>query len=38
MENIQTEPVYMNADQFQKFWDKDVKNLEALIKHIGKVQ
>lgn len=38
MENIQTEPVYMNADQFQKFWDRDVKNLKTLINHIGKVQ
>jgi len=38
MENIQTVPVYMNAEQLQKFWDKDVKNLSELIKFIGKVQ
>jgi tripartite-type tricarboxylate transporter receptor subunit TctC len=38
MKNIQTVPVYMNAEQLQKFWDKDVKNLKALINYIGKVQ
>ena len=38
MKNIKTVPVYLNAKQLQEFWDKDAKNLGALIKHIGKVQ
>ena len=38
MKNINTPPVYLNAEDLQKFWDKDTENLDALIKYIGKVQ
>ena len=38
MENIKTDPVYLNAEELQKFWDRDAENLTSLIKYIGKVQ
>jgi tripartite-type tricarboxylate transporter receptor subunit TctC len=38
MENIGTPPVYLDAPEFTKFWEKDAESLSALVRHIGKVQ
>ena len=38
MENIGTPPVYLDAPEFKKFWEKDIESLSVLVRHIGKVQ
>jgi tripartite-type tricarboxylate transporter receptor subunit TctC len=38
MEKMETPVAYLDADDFQKFWDKDAKRLIEGVRHIGKVQ
>jgi tripartite-type tricarboxylate transporter receptor subunit TctC len=38
MENLQTPVSYLDAPEFQKFWDKDAKMLAEAIQRIGKVE
>jgi tripartite-type tricarboxylate transporter receptor subunit TctC len=38
MEKIQTPIAYLDAPEFQKFWDKDAKMLTDAIKRIGKIE
>ena len=38
MEKIQTPIAYLDAPEFQKFWDKDAKMLVDAIKRVGKVE
>lgn len=38
MEKMNTPIDYRDADEFQKFWDKDAKRLAEVVKIIGKVQ
>jgi tripartite-type tricarboxylate transporter receptor subunit TctC len=38
MEKMSTPIDYRDADEFQKFWDKDAERLIKTIHHIGKVQ
>ena len=38
MEKIQTPIAYLDAPEFQKFWDKDAKMLADAIKRIGKIE
>ena len=38
MEKLQTPIAYLDAPEFQKFWDKDAKMLAAAIKRVGKVE
>jgi tripartite-type tricarboxylate transporter receptor subunit TctC len=38
MEKIATPIAYLDAPEFQKFWDKDAKMLAAAIKRVGKVE
>ena len=38
MEKIQTPIAYLDAPEFQKFWDKDAKMLADAIKRIGKLE
>lgn len=38
MEKMETPIAYLDADDFQKFWDKDAKRLIEGVRHIGKVQ
>jgi tripartite-type tricarboxylate transporter receptor subunit TctC len=38
MEKLETPIAYMDAPEFQKFWDKDAKMLSAAIKRIGKIE
>jgi tripartite-type tricarboxylate transporter receptor subunit TctC len=38
MEKLQTPIAYLDAPEFQKFWDKDAKMLADAIKRIGKVE
>jgi hypothetical protein len=38
MEKIQTPIAYLDAPEFQKFWDKDAKMLATAIKRVGKVE
>jgi tripartite-type tricarboxylate transporter receptor subunit TctC len=38
MEKIQTPIAYLDAPDFQKFWDKDAKMLADAIKRVGKVE
>jgi tripartite-type tricarboxylate transporter receptor subunit TctC len=38
MEKIETPIAYLDAPEFQKFWDKDGKMLAAAIKRVGKVE
>jgi len=38
MEKIETPIAYLDAPEFQKFWEKDAKMLAAAIKRIGKVE
>ena len=37
LNNVGFEPSYMNAAEFTKFWDDDVKRAEETIRQIGKV-
>jgi len=38
MEKLQTPIAYLDAPEFQKFWDKDAKMLTEAIKRIGKLE
>ena len=38
MEKIQTPIAYLDAPEFQKFWEKDAKMLADAIKRVGKVE
>jgi tripartite-type tricarboxylate transporter receptor subunit TctC len=38
MEKLQTPIAYLDAPEFQKFWDKDAKMLAAAIKRVGKLE
>jgi len=38
MEKMETPILYLDADEFQKFWDKDAKRLIEGVRRIGKVQ
>jgi tripartite-type tricarboxylate transporter receptor subunit TctC len=38
MEKLQTPIAYLDAPEFQKFWDKDAKMLTDAIKRVGKVE
>ncbi len=38
MDAIQTPVVYMDADEFQTYWDKDAKTLSEVVRRIGKIQ
>ncbi|MEK6601063.1 MAG: tripartite tricarboxylate transporter substrate binding protein [Candidatus Binatota bacterium] len=38
MEKIQTPIAYMDAPEFQKFWDKDAKMLADAIKRMGRIE
>jgi tripartite-type tricarboxylate transporter receptor subunit TctC len=38
MEKLQTPIAYLDAPDFQKFWDKDAKMLADAIKRVGKVE
>jgi len=38
MEKMDTPIFYLDADDFQKFWDQDAKRLIAGVRQIGKVE
>lgn len=38
MENLETPVTYMDAPEFQKFWDKDAKMLADAVKRVGKIE
>jgi tripartite-type tricarboxylate transporter receptor subunit TctC len=38
MEKLETPIAYLDAPEFQKFWDKDAKMLATAIKRIGKIE
>jgi tripartite-type tricarboxylate transporter receptor subunit TctC len=38
MKKIQTPIAYLDAPEFQKFWDKDAEKLAKVVKQIGKVE
>jgi len=38
MEKIETPIAYLDAPEFQKFWDKDAKMLADAIKRVGKIE
>ena len=38
MEKLETPIAYLDAPEFQKFWDKDAKMLADAIKRIGKIE
>jgi tripartite-type tricarboxylate transporter receptor subunit TctC len=38
MEKLETPVAYLDAPEFQKFWDKDAKMLADAIKRVGKVE
>ena len=38
MEKLQTPIAYMDAPEFQKFWDKDAKMLADAIKRMGRIE
>jgi hypothetical protein len=38
MDAIQTPVVYMDADEFQPFWDRDAQRLGEVVRRIGKIQ
>ena len=38
MDKIETPIAYLDAPEFQKFWEKDAKMLAAAIKRVGKVE
>ena len=38
MENLQTPVVYMDAPDFQNFWDKDAKRLAEAVQRVGRVE
>ena len=38
MEKLETPIAYLDAPEFQKFWDKDAKMLADAIKRMGKIE
>jgi tripartite-type tricarboxylate transporter receptor subunit TctC len=38
MEKLETPVAYLDAPEFQKFWDKDAKMLAEAVQHVGKVE
>jgi tripartite-type tricarboxylate transporter receptor subunit TctC len=38
MAKLETPVAYLDAPEFQKFWDKDAKMLAEAIKRVGKVE
>lgn len=38
MEKIETPIAYLDAPDFQKFWDKDAKRLADAVKNVGKIE
>jgi hypothetical protein len=38
MEKMETPILYLDADEFQKFWDRDAKRLIEGVRRIGKTQ
>ena len=38
MDKLETPIAYMDAPEFQKFWDKDAKMLTDAIKRIGRIE
>jgi tripartite-type tricarboxylate transporter receptor subunit TctC len=38
MEKVRTPVSYLDAPEFQKYWDRDAKRLEAALQKIGKVE
>ena len=38
MEKLQTPVAYLDAPEFQKFWDKDAKMLADAIKRVGRIE
>jgi hypothetical protein len=38
MEKLQTPVAYLDAPEFQKFWDKDAAMLAAAVQKVGKVE
>ena len=38
MEKLETPIAYLDAPEFQKFWQKDAKMLADAIKRVGKVE
>jgi tripartite-type tricarboxylate transporter receptor subunit TctC len=38
MEKMETPVLYLDADEFQKFWDRDAKRLIDGVRRIGKIQ
>lgn len=38
MEKLETPIAYLDAPEFQKFWDKDAKMLATAIKRVGKIE
>jgi len=38
MEKMETPISYMDADEFQKFWEKDAQRLARAVRQIGKIQ
>jgi tripartite-type tricarboxylate transporter receptor subunit TctC len=38
MEKLETPIAYLDAPEFQKFWDRDAKMLADAIKRVGKVE
>jgi len=38
MEKLQTPIAYLDAPEFQKFWDKDAKMLADAIKRVGRLE
>jgi tripartite-type tricarboxylate transporter receptor subunit TctC len=38
MEKVQSPIAYLDADDFQKWWDADAARLAEVVKRIGKVE
>jgi tripartite-type tricarboxylate transporter receptor subunit TctC len=38
MEKVSTPVSYLDAPEFQKFWERDAKRLAAAVEKIGKVE
>lgn len=38
MEKIETPVAYLDAPEFQKFWDKDAKRMADAVKNVGKIE
>jgi hypothetical protein len=38
MEKVQTPVAYLDAPEFQKYWDRDAARLKVAVEKIGKVE